>query len=297
MSYLNKKVYPLTTGSLGELVLGNNKFLDLAPFNLSTPYTIIDGGVVGIVSNGTNPIANAYVALKPSTGTDVYMVQTDANGAYSITAPAATNYQLNILTPGYDVSTTDSITVTAASYADMGTTVLTVDSELNSNKKAVLGLFKLASDSSPINDGIITLLDITNPLTPVIAGVTVTNSDGNYAFVGLDGTKTYKVIGVTSALNPAELQIVFGSGTFTILPDLSATPVVTTTSSLIQGIANDNTGTALANTSVMLFLGTSPSGVAQAYTKTNADGYYTFVVPSDVAARDYYVTATNNIPA
>ncbi|MEG2738273.1 carboxypeptidase-like regulatory domain-containing protein, partial [Clostridium sp.] len=116
MSYLDKKVYPLTTGSSGTLTAGDNQLLVLAPFNLSAPYTIVDEGVYGIVTNGTTPIANAYVALKPSTGTDVYMVQTDANGAFTITAPAATGYQINILASGYDVKSTGSITVTASTY-------------------------------------------------------------------------------------------------------------------------------------------------------------------------------------
>ncbi|MEG2108687.1 MAG: carboxypeptidase-like regulatory domain-containing protein [Clostridium sp.] len=297
MSYLDKKVYPLTTGSSGTLTAGDNQLLVLAPFNLSAPYTIVDEGVYGIVTNGTTPIANAYVALNPSTGTDVYMVQTDANGAFTITAPAATGYQINILASGYDVKSTGSITVTASTYNNLGTTTLVSDAELTTGRKAILGKFKLASDSSPIENGIISLFDMTVPASPVLVGVTVTNSAGNYAFIGLDGTISYKVVAMTSTINPAELDVVFGAGIFTTLADLSGVAVIESTSSLIQGIARDDLGTALANTSVMLFSGTSPNGTGVAFTKTDASGYYNFVVPTDIATRDYYVTATDNVPA
>ncbi|MEG2738274.1 hypothetical protein, partial [Clostridium sp.] len=104
-------------------------------------------------------------------------------------------------------------------------------------------------------------------------------------------------VAMTSTINPAELDVVFGAGIFTTLADLSGVAVIASTSSLIQGIARDDLGTALANTSVMLFSGTSPNGTGVAFTKTDANGYYNFVVPTDIATRDYYVTATDNVPA
>ncbi|MGL4570368.1 MAG: carboxypeptidase-like regulatory domain-containing protein [Clostridium sp.] len=296
MSYLDKKVYPLTTGSSGTLDAGANKYLGLAAFNLSAPYTIVDEGVYGIVTDGTNPIANAYVALKPSSGTDVYMVQTDANGAFTITAPPASGYQINIIASGFDVKTTGSITVTASTYNNLGTTTLVSDTELTTGRKAVVGKFKLAAGTA-IEDGIVSIFDMTVPASPVLVGVTVTNADGNYAFIGLDGTISYKVVAMTSTINPAELDVTFGAGVFTTLADLVGVPVTGSTSSLIQGIARDDLGVALANTSVMLFTGTSPNGTGVAFTKTDAAGYYNFVVPTDVATRDYYVTATDNVPA
>ncbi|MGG5462097.1 carboxypeptidase-like regulatory domain-containing protein [Clostridium sp. B9] len=294
MPYINKKVYPLKSSAEGTLETTENALLKFADLQLATPYTISNfQGVYGNVKDSISvSISNAYVALKPSSGSIVYMVQTDSNGSFAINVPANTDYQLNVLADGFTTYTEDSINIVDSKYISREI-ALTADAELQSSKKAILG--KVTSDgSAAIENAIVTLYDITTPNSPITLGLTATNAAGEYAFIGINPTATnLKVVAGSTAHNLAESAVTFGAGIFTII-NLTATPIIATTSSLIQGTTTSDGSTISPNTVVILYEGTSPNGIAVAYTKANSLGYYSFVVPKADPAKTYYVKATNN---
>lgn len=301
MPYLNTKVYPLTTSTKGTLSAGNNEFLKFSTLTFGAPYTIATAqGVFGTVTDTqtpSSPIEGAYVALVPPSGNVVSMVKTDANGMYSLGAQSAGTYQIDIIANGYDIYTNSSVNIASNTYESLGTIALTTDSELdNSSSVAIIGTFKDQISQNSINDGILTLYDMTNPASPVVAGLTVTNTSGEFAFIGVQKSKSYSVMASSLTNNIVEVPVDWSSlqGSFLTM-NLSSAPIVVTSYSLIQGNTDNENNEILPNTAVILYEGTSPTGTAIAYTKSNNNGYYAFTVPNVTSDTSYYVECTNNI--
>lgn len=296
MAYVKTVVYPLKSSSQGTLAQGNNKFLNLNTLTLDSPYTITTAqGVYGkVTDNGSpaNPIPGAYVALKSSNS--IVMVKTDDNGMYSLGVQTAGTYQLNIIANGYDIYTNDSVQIESNTYESLGTTALTSDAELDTAvSKAIIGTFKDQPTQAAIANAVLTLYDTTT--TPTVVGLTVTNSSGEFAFAGLNGSKTYKIVAASLDHTIVEVpNITFTSDTFKTI-SIQSDPLATTNYSLIQGKTDDEGNDILPNTTVILYQGTSPNGTALAYTKSNNDGYYVFTVANAGSDTGYYVKATNNI--
>lgn len=95
--------YYATTGLATQTRIGD--------FRYPTCTTVGNGTISGTVTDGSNPIAGATVALGSRTAT------TDANGAYSFTVPAGTYPAISASGPGYDPSPSSEVAVAGGGTA------------------------------------------------------------------------------------------------------------------------------------------------------------------------------------
>ncbi len=82
--------------------------LELPPAAVST------ATVYGVVSDGTDPIANATVKLFDNMGMPYKHTMTDESGAYSISGIPAGTYSLGAVKEGYRLSDAAGVTLSAA---------------------------------------------------------------------------------------------------------------------------------------------------------------------------------------
>lgn len=299
MAYTNKRVYPLTKGTASTLNQGSNKFLNLGVLTLATPVDVTDFATVsGTVTDGTNPISGAYVSIKDSSSdiTPLYLSTTSVTGAFSITVPQGSNYTVSVMSAGYATYTAVNTAANTPSVS-LGTIALTSDSELQTNKKAILGKLKTGTEGNytPVAGAFITLYDGSTSI-----GVTVSNANGEFAFIGLGTPTTGFNLKVTQA-NYATYSsdTISLSSTFNTISDIVLTAIVTNNSKLIQGTTTTNGTTVSPNAIVILYKVTGETTADPiAYTKSNANGYYSFVIPTPESGdtdTQYYIESTNNV--
>lgn len=295
MAYTTRKVYPLTKSTTKTLTAGAKQFLFLDSLTLSDSIEFADFATISgvVTTDASTNVSYAYVSLKIGTGTidatPLYGTKTNADGEFSITVPQNTTqeYTLSVIATGYSVNTENISVQTSQITKNIS---LTADSDLVASSKAIIGKVTTGA-STPVGSAFVTLYN-----NSTIIGLTVTNATGDYAFIGLASEGSSYTITVSHALYVTSTidTITFTSSSFQT-ENISLVAISADNSKLIQGTISPAT----AGTTVILYKDpVSGDDVPIAYTKTNANGYYSFLINYDSqtdADTQYYVISTNNV--
>lgn len=243
--------------------------------------------VYGVVSDGTDPIADATVKLFDSMGMPYKHTITDSTGAYSITGIPAGTYSLGAVKEGYRLS--DAAGVTLSTSATTQIDLICVP-DITLSLGAIAGVLKVTTPlgtSTPLAGAKITLQ---NSVGATVA-TTYTAADGEFAFYDLaDGI--YSLISSAEGyLSSSTMTAVITNGS---IANVSMSMVVDsrTYNGTVSGIIRNNAGQAVAGCFVGLYQVVTVAGVSQetliAVTKTNSAGKYLF---GGVNAGEYLVKA------
>lgn len=243
--------------------------------------------VYGVVSDGTDPIADATVKLFDSTGMPYKHTITDSTGAYSITGIPAGTYSLGAVKEGYRLSDAAGVTLSTSATTQIDL-ICVPDITLSLGAIAgVLNVINPLGTSTPLAGAKITLQ---NSIGATVA-TTYTAADGEFAFYDLaDGI--YSLISSAEGyLSSSTMTAVITNGS---IANVSMSMVVDsrTYNGTVSGIIRNNAGQAVAGCFVGLYQVVTVAGVSQetliAVTKTNSAGKYLF---GGVNAGEYLVKA------
>ena len=232
--------------------------------------------VYGVVTDGTDPIADATVKLFDSTGMPYKHTLTDASGAYSLSGIPAGTYSLGAVKEGYRLSDEVGVTLSAADNLQVDL-VCSADVTLRLGAIAgVLSVLNLQGKRMPLGGAKIVLKDVGG----ASLASTYTAQDGEFAFYDVaDGVYTLQAT-ADGYVSVSDMTATVAGGSFS---NVVMTMVVDTRTynGTVSGIIRDNAGRAVAGCFVGLYqVVTQPDGSTQellvAVTKTNTAGKYLF---------------------
>jgi uncharacterized protein with FMN-binding domain len=251
------------------------------------PASTTSATVYGVVTDGTDPIADATVKLFDSAGLPYKHTMTDATGAFSIAGIPAGTYSLGAVKDGYRLSDAAGVTFSAGSTIQMDL-VCTPDATLSLG--AIAGVLTVNNPLGTVTPLAGAKITLQNAMGATVAS-TYTAADGEFAFYDLaDGVYTllssaegYKSeAAVTAAIVNGSIANV----TMSMLVDSR------TYSGTVSGIIRNNAGQAVAGCFVGLYQVVTVAGVSKetlvAVTKTNDAGKYLF---GGVVQGEYLVKA------
>lgn len=252
------------------------------------PAAITLATVTGVVTDGTDPIADATVKLFDSAGMPYKHTLTDGTGSFTITGIPAGTYSLAAVKDGYRLSDAAGVTLTSGLTAEIN---LTCTADITLSLGAIAGVLTVANPLGgapvPLAGAKITLQ--TADGTTVAA--TYTAADGEFAFYDLaDGV--YTLISVADGYTAtSSMTVVIADGSIANI-NMSMTVDSRTYNGTVSGIIRNNAGQAVAGCFVGLYEVTLVDGVRQekliAVTKTNTAGKYLF---GSVTGGEYLVKA------
>lgn len=258
--------------------------------NLS-PAAEIFSTLIGIVTDGQNPIPNATVKVFDSNGMPYKHTLTDENGNYTISELPAGTYSVGAVKDGYRLSNTQGVTLNNSDTIKIDL-VCIADETLNLGAIAgILHLNNADGTKSPLGGVKITLNDTIN----TAIATTYTADDGEFAFYDIaDGV--YNLIATAEGYTAdSVIAATITNGSISNV-DMTMTVDSRTYSGTVSGIIRDNTGKVVSNCFVGLYKvitladGTKRE-VLVATTKTNQAGKYMF---GEVGGGEYIVKAKMN---
>ena len=238
------------------------------------PAAITLATVTGVVTDGTDPIADATVKLFDSAGMPYKHTLTDGTGRFTITGIPAGTYSLAAVKDGYRLSDAAGVTLTSGLTAEINSTC-TADITLSLG--AIAGVLTVANPLGgapvPLAGAKITLQTVDG--TTVAA--TYTAADGEFAFYDLaDGVYTL-ISAADGYVATSTMTAVISKGSIANI-NMSMTVDSRTYNGTVSGIIRNNAGQAVAGCFVGLYEVTLVDGVRQekliAVTKTNTAGKY-----------------------
>ena len=245
------------------------------------PVPIAAATVLGLVTDGTNPIADATVKLFDSQGNPYQHTLTDASGAYTLEGIPAGTYTVAAVKEGYLLSAPSGV-VLSAGDTSQANLVCTPDASLALGTIAGMIQTLSGTDLVPLSGAKISLLDSTNQ--PVAATYSV--SDGEFAFYDLaDGAYTL-VASATGYLTTAPTAVTILGGSIANVI-MTMTVDARTYNGTVSGIIRDQYGNVVAGCFVGLFQIVAGQELLTA-TKTNTEGMYLF---GGVTSGEYLVKA------
>lgn len=258
--------------------------------NLS-PAAEIFSTLIGIVTDGQNPIPNATVKVFDSNGMPYKHTLTDENGNYTISELSAGTYSVGAVKDGYRLSNTQGVTLNNSDTIKIDL-VCIADETLNLG--AIAGILRLNNadgTKSPLGGVKITLNDTIN----TAIATTYTADDGEFAFYDVaDGV--YNLIATAEGYTAdSVIAATITNGSISNV-DMTMTVDSRTYSGTVSGIIRDDTGKVVSNCFVGLYKvitladGTKRE-VLVATTKTNQAGKYMF---GEVGGGEYIVKAKMN---
>lgn len=258
--------------------------------NLS-PAAEIFSTLIGIVTDGQNPIPNATVKVFDSNVMPYKHTLTDENGNYTISELPAGTYSVGAVKDGYRLSNTQGVTLNNSDTIKIDL-VCIADETLNLGAIAgILHLNNADGTKSPLGGVKITLNDTIN----TAIATTYTADDGEFAFYDIaDGV--YNLIATAEGYTAdSVIAATITNGSISNV-DMTMTVDSRTYSGTVSGIIRDNTGKVVSNCFVGLYKvitladGTKRE-VLVATTKTNQAGKYMF---GEVGGGEYIVKAKMN---
>ena len=238
--------------------------------------------VIGTVTDGTTPIADATVKIFDSQGAPYQHTVTDAVGNYTLEGLPAGTYTVAAVKEGYLLSTGIGVVLTQGNTSQIDL-VCTRDASLSLG--AIAGVVQTMVNliPTPLAGAKLSLL---NQAGEVVA-TTYSVDDGEFAFYDVaDGIYTLisSAVGhITTA--PTAVTILNGS-----IANVNLTMTVDsrTYNGTVSGIIRDQYGNAVAGCFVGLFQVVAGQELLIATTKTNTDGKYLF---GGVTSGEYLVKA------
>lgn len=252
------------------------------------PAAITLATVTGVVTDGTDPIADATVKLFDSAGMPYKHTLTDGTGSFTITGIPAGTYSLAAVKDGYRLSDAAGVTLTSGLTAEIN---LTCTADITLSLGAIAGVLTVANPLGgapvPLAGAKITLQTVDG--TTVAA--TYTAADGEFAFYDLaDGVYTL-ISAADGYVATSTMTAVISKGSIANI-NMSMTVDSRTYNGTVSGIIRNNAGQAVAGCFVGLYEVTLVDGVRQekliAVTKTNTAGKYLF---GGVTGGEYLVKA------
>lgn len=252
------------------------------------PAAITLATVTGVVTDGTDPIADATVKLFDSAGMPYKHTLTDGTGSFTITGIPAGTYSLAAVKDGYRLSDAAGVTLTSGLTAEIN---LTCTADITLSLGAIAGVLTFANPLGgapvPLAGAKITLQTVDG--TTVAA--TYTAADGEFAFYDLaDGVYTL-ISAADGYVATSTMTAVISKGSIANI-NMSMTVDSRTYNGTVSGIIRNNAGQAVAGCFVGLYEVTLVDGVRQekliAVTKTNTAGKYLF---GGVTGGEYLVKA------
>lgn len=234
------------------------------------PVSVGDASVYGVVTDGTDPIANATVKLFDESGLPYQHTLTDASGAYVLEGVPAGSYSIGAVKTGYRLSAAVGVTLAGNETREVNLTC-TLDATLSLG--AIAGAVSVSGGTKPLSGAKITLQDSKG----TAIATTYTIDDGEFTFYDVaDGDYTL----ISSAEGylptaPMSVSITGGSISNVLLPmEVDAR----TYNGTVSGIIRDQSGNAVAGCFVGLYRAASGDTreTLVATTKTNAAGKYLF---------------------
>ena len=238
--------------------------------------------VIGTVTDGTTPIADATVKIFDNQGAPYQHTMTDASGAYTLEGIPSGTYTVAAVKEGYLLSTGIGVVLTQGNTSQIDL-VCTPDASLSLG--AIAGVVQTMVNliPTPLAGAKLSLL---NQAGEVVA-TTYSVDDGEFAFYDVaDGIYTLisSAVGhITTA--PTAVTILNGS-----IANVNLTMTVDsrTYNGTVSGIIRDQYGNAVAGCFVGLFQVVAGQELLIATTKTNTDGKYLF---GGVTSGEYLVKA------
>ncbi|HIV63138.1 MAG TPA: carboxypeptidase regulatory-like domain-containing protein [Candidatus Butyricicoccus avistercoris] len=258
--------------------------------NLS-PAAEIFSTLIGIVTDGQNPIPNATVKVFDSNGMPYKHTLTDENGNYTISELPAGTYSVGAVKDGYRLSNTQGVTLNNSDTIKIDL-VCIADETLNLGAIAgILHLNNADGTKSPLGGVKITLNDTIN----TAIATTYTADDGEFAFYDVaDGV--YNLIATAEGYTAdSVIAATITNGSISNV-DMTMTVDSRTYSGTVSGIIRDDTSKVVSNCFVGLYKVTTLADgtkreVLVATTKTNQAGKYMF---GEVGGGEYIVKAKMN---
>lgn len=266
--------------------------LEEANIDLSlSPAAEIFSTLIGIVTDGQNPIPNATVKVFDSNGMPYKHTLTDENGNYTISELPAGTYSVGAVKDGYRLSNTQGVTLNNSDTIKIDL-VCIADETLNLG--AIAGILHLNNSDgtkSPLGGVKITLNDTVN----TAIATTYTADDGEFAFYDVaDGV--YNLIATAEGYTAdSVIAATITNGSISNV-DMTMTVDSRTYSGTVSGIIRDDTNKVVSNCFVGLYKVTTLADgtkreVLVATTKTNQAGKYMF---GEVGGGEYIVKAKMN---
>lgn len=266
--------------------------LEEANIDLSlSPAAEIFSTLIGIVTDGQNPIPNATVKVFDSNGMPYKHTLTDENGNYTISELPAGTYSVGAVKDGYRLSNTQGVTLNNSDTIKIDL-VCIADEILNLG--AIAGILHLNNGDgtkSPLGGVKITLNDTVN----TAIATTYTADDGEFAFYDVaDGV--YNLIATAEGYTAdSVIAATITNGSISNV-DMTMTVDSRTYSGTVSGIIRDDTNKVVSNCFVGLYKVTTLADgtkreVLVATTKTNQAGKYMF---GEVGGGEYIVKAKMN---
>ena len=231
--------------------------------------------VFGVLTDGTDPIADATVKLFDSTGMPYRHTVTNATGAFSLSDIPAGTYSLAAVKEGYRLSDAQGVTLLSGDSVEINPVCVR---DVTPSLGAIAGVLTVANPlgvPTPLAGAMITLRNATG--TPVAS--TYTAADGEFAFYDVaDGVYTL-VSSADGYLAASSMSVtIIGGSIANVL--MSMTVDSRTYNGTVSGIIRNNAGQAVAGCFVGLYQVKKVGDITQetlvSVTKTNDAGKYLF---------------------
>lgn len=263
--------------------------LEEANIDLSlTPATQTGATVIGIVTDGENPIPDATVKIFDNNELPFKHTLTDANGNYTLSEIPEGTYSVAAVKEGYRLSDSIGVTLNPQDTAQINL-VATPDATLNLGAIAgILHLTNADGTRSPLGNVKITLNNATN----TVISTTYSADDGEFAFYDVEDGVYTLVATAEGYLSSANITATITNGSIANV-DMSMIVDTRTYSGTVSGVIRDQDGKVVAGSFVGLYQlvqqadGTTRE-VLVATTKTNLAGKYLF---GEVGGGQYLVKA------
>ena len=231
--------------------------------------------VFGVLTDGTDPIADATVKLFDSTGMPYRHTVTNATGAFSLSDIPAGTYSLVAVKEGYRLSDAQGVTLLSGDSVEINPVCVR---DVTLSLGAIAGVLTVANPlgvPTPLAGAMITLRNATG--TPVAS--TYTAADGEFAFYDVaDGVYTL-VSSADGYLAASSMSVTITGGSITNVL-MSMTVDSRTYNGTVSGIIRNNAGQAVAGCFVGLYQVEKVGDITQetlvSVTKTNDAGKYLF---------------------
>ena len=257
-----------------------------ADINLTLPpVPAATATLMGTVTDGVSPLADATVKLFDSQGTPYQHTLTDAAGSYTLEGIPAGTYTVAAVKEGYLLSTGIGVVLTEGNTSQID---LTCSADASLSLGAIAGVVQTLVDlkPAPLSGAKLSLL---NAAGEVVA-TTYSVDDGEFAFYDVaDGVYTL-IASAVGHITTAPTSITILNGSIANV-NLTMTVDSRTYNGTVSGIIRDQKGNVVAGCFVGLFQITDGREVLIATTKTNTDGKYLF---GGITGGQYLVKAKMN---
>ena len=247
-----------------------------ADINLTLPpVPAATATLMGTVTDGVSPIADATVKLFDSQGAPYQHTVTDAAGTYTVAA----------VKEGYLLSTGMGVVLTEGNTSQID---LTCSADASLSLGAIAGVVQTQVNlvPAPLSGAKLSLLNASGE----VVATTYSVDDGEFAFYDVaDGVYTL-IASAVGHITTAPTSVTILNGSIANV-NLTMTVDSRTYNGTVSGIIRDQKGNVVAGCFVGLFQITDGREVLIATTKTNADGKYLF---GGVTGGQYLVKAKLN---